>query len=113
MSEDNIERRLDLLSDLVDSLAKQELVREQRFAYDEADRRTHKFILFHLAARLGSDYARFEAHYEAVHRKCLAGYFDEVSKVSQGLAGQLDVRSLDAVDADDDLPRLWGNFSFR
>jgi hypothetical protein len=106
MSEE-LERRIDLVSDLVDSLAKQEMTRSQHGMYVDADQNAMKLILAEICFRLGTTPGMFDAHYEAVRVRCLAAGLNVASHVSKNLAGQLDVRSDEEIDGDDPLPPLF------
>lgn len=107
MSDDDIERRLEQLSGMVDSLAKRDVERSQIEVYDEAALRTHRFLLFHICAKLGVPFETFEEHYSAVFNRHLAAVLNEARQVSPVSASLLDTRFLDDFDSCDPIPRLF------
>ena len=106
MSEE-LEKRVELLSNLVESIAGQEMTRAKHGLYVDADFHTLKLILTELCFRLGTTPEMFDAHYEAVRVRCLAAGLNAVSHISKNLAGRLDVRSDSEIDGDEPLPLLF------
>ena len=108
MSEyEDLKRQLDAASELLDTLAQQATDTRKLWVYEEATRRTHHFVLFHICARLGVSYETFEEHYRAVFNRHLAVVLDQAHEVSPASAPLLDARSFDDFDSCDPLPRLF------
>ncbi len=104
---EDLKRQVNLMSDLLDSVAKNTTDTRKLWVYDEAESRTHKFILFHICARLGVSYEVFAEHYKAVFNRHLAVILDEATDVSPATGTLLDTRAFEDFDSCDPLPRLF------
>ena len=102
-----LRRQVDAASDLLDTVAEQTTDARKLWVYEEAARRTHHFILFHICAKLGVSYETFDGHYRAVFNRHLTVILDQAHGASPAAAHLLDTRSFDDFDSCDPLPRLF------
>jgi len=100
-------RQLELVSDLVDSLAERDTTRSRLEVYNGSELMAVRFVLREIAIRLGASRESFDLHFEACYSRAMDEMLRGVEKTSPSSASLLDVRSLEEIDTGEPLPPLF------